>query len=166
MLKFLFASVFIFLHLGASAFMVQSNTTPPAIPNLSSGEQVISFSYLPDDIIGKWWSPDKDGQVEFFKSGGKYYGRLIWSINDKVGKPKLDDQNPTVSMRSRRLVGAEVFKDMVYKEGEYESGTAYDARSGYTYNCTAWLEGHDVLKVRGYVGFSVLGKTVTMTRVK
>ncbi|MBX7240164.1 MAG: DUF2147 domain-containing protein [Bacteroidia bacterium] len=145
---------------------MQNNGKTPLNPNPQPCDRVISFAYLPDDILGKWWSPDKDGQVEFYKHGGKYYGRLIWSIDDKVGKPKLDDQNPVVSMRNRRIVGADVFKDLVYQEGKYDLGVAYDARSGYTYSCTIWLEGKDVMKCRGYLGFSLLGKTVTMTRIK
>lgn len=152
----------------SSAFTMQNNGKTPLNPNPNPQpcDRVISFAYLPDDILGKWWSPDKDGQVEFYKHGGKYYGRLIWSIDDKVGKPKLDDQNPVVSMRNRRIVGADVFKDLVYQEGKYDLGVAYDARSGYTYSCTIWLEGKDVMKCRGYLGFSLLGKTVTMTRIK
>ena len=149
-----------------SSFTVQNNGKPELIPNSSQKQREISFKYLPDDILGRWWSPDKDGQIEFYKSGGKYFGRLIWSIDDKVGNPKLDANNPVVSMRSRRVVGMEVFKNLEYKDGKYDLGTVYDARSGYSYSCSLWLEGKDVLKVRGYLGFSMLGKTTSMTRVK
>lgn len=151
---------------------IQSNATPRPNPNPSpnpsskSVHQTVKFSFLPDDIIGTWWSPDKDGQVQFYKKNGKYFGKLVWSIHDKVGQPKLDTENPVVSMRSRRVVGVDVFTNLEYTSNKWENGTAYDARSGYSYSASVYLESKDVMKLRGYLGFSLLGKTVTMNRVK
>ena len=124
---------------------------------------------IPDDILGKWWSAAKDGQVLFSKKGGQYVGKLIWTDNpyEANGQPKLDKNNPTVAMRNKNVIGMEVFKGLVYNADEKKwEGTVYDPRSGYSYSCSLWLEGKDVLKVRGYLGFSLIGKTETMKRVK
>lgn len=128
--------------------------------------QKLCFRTLPDDILGVWWSPEKDGQIEFYKKNGKYFGKLIWSAEDRVGKPKLDSENPVESMRARRLVGADFFSNLEFVDGKWDYGLAYDPRSGYSYSCYLWLESPGVLKVRGFLGFSVLGKTVTMHKVK
>jgi len=48
-------------------------------------------------------------------------------------------------------------------KSEYEDGKIYDPPSGKTYTCKAWLE-NDKLHLRGYLGFSLLGKTVVWHR--
>jgi len=132
--------------------------------------KTMKFSYLPDDILGKWWSPEKDGKIEFYKKGNKYYGKLVWSNGplayDSKGIAKKDINNPVAAMRSQTIINSTNFKDFEYVNGKWDNGNVYDPRSGYTYSCTLWLEGKDVLKVRGYLGFSLIGKTETMTRVK
>jgi hypothetical protein len=49
-----------------------------------------------DDIIGVWYSPIKEGNVQIFKSGNKYYGKIVYLKNsvDKEGNPVLDVNNP------------------------------------------------------------------------
>lgn len=146
----------------------QINATPRPNPNPSPKpiSQTVKFSFLPDDILGVWMSPEKDGQVQFYKKNGKYFGKVVWSIHDRVGQPKLDTENPVVSMRNRRVVGIDVFSNLEYTNNKWENGTAYDARTGYTFSASLYLETKDIMKLRGYLGFSLLGKTVTMNRVK
>ncbi|MBK7099335.1 MAG: DUF2147 domain-containing protein [Sphingobacteriales bacterium] len=43
------------------------------------------------------------------------------------------------------------------------NGRIYDPESGKTYNCKMWLDDHQ-LKVRGFMGVSILGKTETFSR--
>lgn len=124
---------------------------------------------MPDALLGKWWSAAKDGQVLFSKKGGQYVGKLVWTDKpyEANGQPKLDKNNPVVAMRNKSVIGMEVFKGLVYNADEKKwEGTVYDPRSGYSYSCSLWLEGNNILKVRGYLGFSLIGKTETMTRVK
>jgi uncharacterized protein (DUF2147 family) len=45
----------------------------------------------------------------------------------------------------------------------WEDGKIYDPKNGKTYSCKMTLEGNE-LKVRGYVGFSLLGRTTVWTR--
>ena len=52
------------------------------------------------------------------------------------------------------------------KEGaEYTSGEILDPKNGKLYKCTISLESKDKLKVRGYIGFSLLGRTQYWHRV-
>jgi len=58
-------------------------------------------------------------------------------------------------------------KDFVFEEkGLWEDGEIYDPKSGKTYDCYLKLETPDKLKVRGYVGISLLGRTSKWTRAK
>ncbi len=129
---------------------------------------LIMFSMLPytmqaqDQILGIYWTPDRDGKVEFIKRGNKYYGKLIQSAN-----PKKDVNNPDPALRNTNLVGAEFVKDLVYDgKKSWENGTIYDSRSGKSYSCDITLLDNGDIKVRGYVGVSLLGQSVVFYRVK
>ena len=41
----------------------------------------------------------------------------------------------------------------------WEDGTILDPKSGKIYSCYITLEDNNTLKVRGYIGFSLLGRT-------
>jgi uncharacterized protein (DUF2147 family) len=48
----------------------------------------------------------------------------------------------------------------------WEGGSIYNPREGKTYKCKMTLENLDTLKVRGFIGISLIGKTNTWIRVK
>ncbi|PWS30353.1 DUF2147 domain-containing protein [Pedobacter paludis] len=120
-----------------------------------------------DAIVGKWLNPSGEGQIEIYKKGDKYYGKLAWLKEPNLnGKPKLDANNPAENLKKRPLLNLEILKDFVYDEGKWTDGTIYDPKSGKTYSCNMTLKGNDVLNVRGYVGISLLGRSETFRRVK
>lgn len=130
----------------------------------------VSFSALAqnkDAIVGKWLNPSGEGQIEIYKKGDKYYGKLAWMKESSLnGKPKLDSKNPDENLRKRALLNLEILKDFVYDDGKWTDGTIYDPKSGKTYSCNLSLKSTDVLNVRGYVGISLLGRSETFRRVK
>ena len=113
-----------------------------------------------DKILGVYWSPKKDAKIEIYKRGGRYFGKFIWTA-----KPRKDSKNPAESLRSRDLLGVEFLKDFKYADGAYEDGQIYDPESGKTYDCKITFAGND-LKVRGYVGISLFGRTEIFRRVQ
>jgi len=120
-----------------------------------------------DAIIGKWLNPSGEGQVEIYKKGNKFFGKLAWIKfpNDASGKPKTDAKNPEETLRSRPELGLELLKDFTFNgENVYEGGTIYDPKSGKTYSCKMTIDGKK-LKIRGYVGISLFGRTEEWTRV-
>jgi uncharacterized protein (DUF2147 family) len=44
-----------------------------------------------DQIIGKWENPDKTRQVEIFKKGELYFGKIIWLKDTENVKVKKGD---------------------------------------------------------------------------
>ena len=112
-----------------------------------------------DKIVGVYWSPKKDAKIEIFKKGAKYFGKSIW-----IESPGKDLKNPNPSLRKRDLLGTELFTNFIYKDGSYEEGKIYDPESGKTYDCKMSLDGKR-LKVRGYIGISLLGRTEMFERV-
>jgi uncharacterized protein (DUF2147 family) len=125
-----------------------------------------------DDINGEWWTPDNDGRMIFFRSEGKYFGMVSWlkRANDPVdGKPRRDKLNPDPSLRDRPLLHLILFSDFTFDaaKGKYTGGSIYDAEdSGKKYSCWLKLVDRNVLEIHGYVGFSLIGKSVFFTRVQ
>lgn len=126
-----------------------------------------------DDILGVWLNEDKDAHVEIFNQGGKYFGKIIWLKNpneDNKDTPNLDDKNENESLRSRPIMGMTLLNDFVFDgDDEWEDGEIYDPKNGKTYSCYMEFEeddNKDELKVRGYIGVSLLGRTTYWTRVK
>jgi hypothetical protein len=61
-----------------------------------------------DAIIGTWETDAKDAQMEIFKSGDYYFGKLLWGnkVVETYGKTsKKDTKNPDVKLRTRNIIG-------------------------------------------------------------
>jgi uncharacterized protein (DUF2147 family) len=52
-----------------------------------------------------------------------------------------------------------IVKDLILEDDVWEEGTILDPKSGKVYDCYINLEDANTLKVRGYLGFSFLGRT-------
>jgi uncharacterized protein (DUF2147 family) len=112
-----------------------------------------------DKIIGVYWSPKKDAKIEIYKKGDLYFGKSIWSETKRK-----DVKNPNPSLRERDLLGTELFTNFIYKDGSYADGKIYDPESGKTYDCKMSFNGKN-LKVRGYIGISLFGRTEMFERI-
>ena len=115
---------------------------------------------FPNEIIGFYWSPKKDAKVEIYLKSGKYYGKFIWAAT-----PRKDSNNPTKALQNRPILGLEFLTRFEYDDGVYDGGEIYDLETGKTYSCKMSLEGNK-LKVRGYIGISLFGRTEYFERIK
>lgn len=114
----------------------------------------------PNSIIGFYWSPKKDAKIEVYQKAGRYFGKTIW-----VATPGKDVKNPKPSLRQRELLGLELLTNFSFDDGEYEDGEIYDPATGKTYDCKMTYNG-DELKVRGYIGISLFGRTEYFQRIR
>lgn len=122
-----------------------------------------------DAIVGEWTSEEGKGHINIYRGkDGKYYGKITW-LRDATtpdGKPRLDKENPDPSLRKRPIVGLVVLRGFRYDadDEEWDQGKIYDPESGNDYSCYMELVEPGKLKVRGYVGVSLLGRTTYWTR--
>ncbi len=122
-----------------------------------------------DDILGKWMNEDKDAHIEITKRDHKYFGKVVWlkfPIDDETGKPKLDEKNPDETLRSRPALGLEILTNFIFDDGRWEDGKIYDPKKGNTYSCYMKFVEAEKIKIRGFIGLSLLGRTTYWTRVK
>lgn len=121
-----------------------------------------------DDILGIWRNPTGNGHVEIFKENGKYYGRLVWlkKTIDTDGKPFLDKNNPNKQHCNKPLLGLIMLRDFLFNNGEWTGGKVYNPDDGKEYKSYLKLKDEKTLSIRGFIGFSWIGKTLTFQRVR
>jgi uncharacterized protein (DUF2147 family) len=127
------------------------------------------FAQNADKVVGVWLTQDGDSKVTITKdSKGKFNGEITWLKEPlKEGKPKVDDKNPKKELQNRPIMGLNLLKGFVYDEddNEWVDGEIYDPKSGKTYSCLMWFDKDpNVLSVKGFIGFSLIGKEVVWTR--
>ena len=131
------------------------------------GAKVIAQN-KPDDVLGVWFNEEKTSKVLIFKEGTKYFAKIAWlkePISTKTGKPRVDDLNPDEKMHNVPMMGLVIMKNFVFDgKNEWESGTIYDPKNGKTYKCYMKFDSPGKLKIRGYIGVSILGRSTYWTK--
>lgn len=121
------------------------------------------------DVFGKWRTiDDNTGEarsvVEVFERDGKVYGKIIAITDpdkrDRVcGKCSGDDRN-------RPLIGLEILKGLEKSGDKYEDGYITDPDNGKRYKSYIELVDENTLKVRGFMGLAIIGRTQIWERVQ
>lgn len=130
------------------------------------GSQV-ALAQAAGDVLGEWLTDQGKARIEIYKENGKYNGKIVWlkEPNNPDGSPKLDVENPDDDLQKRPIMGLNLIEGFTFDDDEWVDGEIYDPESGKTYDCKMELNGNE-LEVRGYIGISMFGRTVTWTRVK
>ena len=125
-----------------------------------------------DALLGKWVTDQEKAHVEVVKEDGKYVGRIVWLKDPNYpeddiepGSPRRDRNNPDSAKRHQPIIGLVVLRDFEHAGGNsWKKGTIYDPETGKTYKCNITLAKDGSLKVRGFVGVSLIGETTVWTR--
>ena len=116
--------------------------------------------------FGHWLTEKKGVIVNLYDCDGAVCGRTVWlkKMTFKDGRPRLDAKNPDPSLRDRHWCGIEVITGVKpVSATEWEGGEVYDPKTGQTFDFDMEQRG-DTMKVRGYLGVKMLGKSETWTR--
>ncbi len=127
-----------------------------------------------DDIIGEWMTVENESTIDIQRCGNRYCGTIIWlkepnyPLDDSggmAGKVKIDRENPDKQLRNRLILNLKILTGFRYVgDNEWEDGEIYDPKSGKTYSSILTLKTPKTLNVRGYIGFSFIGRTTVWTR--
>lgn len=122
-----------------------------------------------DRICGKWISTDKNIIVQVYKDNDHFKAKIVWFQDDPTFPMEewRDKKNPDPSLRTRRILGLNVLRDLKYDPDSqsWENGMIYDAQHGKEWNASAYINNEGLLKVKGYWHFKILGHTMTFKRV-
>jgi len=125
---------------------------------------VILFSTLSaaatqNEVLGTCVNQAGDGLIEISVQDGKYVGTIVGSTDPNRTKRK-DVNNPDPKLRTRTLKGVMILGDLSYQgENEWDGGWIYDPNNGEMYQCKMTLEDKNTLAIRGFIGFSLFGRT-------
>ncbi|HRH50376.1 MAG TPA: DUF2147 domain-containing protein [Panacibacter sp.] len=119
------------------------------------------------DITGIWKTGGDDpAKIQIYAVGQKFYGKIIWLDKPVVnGKERVDIENPDKTKRTQTIVGLPILNSFEFNGSDsWNSGTIYDPKTGKTYSCTITFKDQKTIKVRGYIGISLLGRTEIWTK--
>ena len=113
-------------------------------------------------LTGIYWNEEKNAKVEIYEEQGKVFGKIIWQQN-----PRKDINNPDPALQQRELLGLIFLKDFKSNgKGTWSGGRVYSPDNGKTYKGKMWLTKEGRLKMRGYIGISMLGRTAILDRAE
>ncbi len=119
----------------------------------------------PDALLGIWFNEEKDAKIKVYKENGKFYGKIVWHKTGDGISP-YDEHNPDPELQKRKKVGLVILTDFEFHNGQWEDGEIYDPKKGKTYSCVIKLEKDGSLNVRGFIGFSLIGRTTYWTKTE
>ena len=113
-----------------------------------------------DDSTGK-----PRGMVRIYLQGGKYFGKL-----EKSFRPGAESRRCTKCTDERKdnpVIGLVIVRNMTRDEDEFTGGDILDPDNGSVYRCRFKLEdGGNKLRVRGFIGISLFGRTQVWARAE
>lgn len=133
---------------------------------------LILFSVIPalgKGLVGLWATEGGKSHIKIAPCGINFCGSIVWLAEplDEDGKIKYDVNNPKKELRNRSIIGLPLLTAFVESSevNVWEGGDIYNPEDGKTYSCTLTLLDSKTLKVRGYVGLPLFGKTQIWQRV-
>ncbi|MDC3354420.1 DUF2147 domain-containing protein [Flavobacteriaceae bacterium] len=115
-----------------------------------------------DSIEGKWVTQDDEtgkqkSEVLIYKENGKLFGKITkLLLPEDEGKKCVNCKGEN---KDQPIEGMVIINDLQLDDETWEDGTILDPKSGKVYDCLIGFEDSNTLKVRGYLGFSLLGRT-------
>ncbi|MBX9868441.1 MAG: DUF2147 domain-containing protein [Burkholderiaceae bacterium] len=123
-----------------------------------------------EDIRGIWIDHREAGKqkvaVLIEDCNGTLCGRIYWMKKPlRDGRPKTDMRNPDPALRERPLCGLRILNGFKRSEDNtWGNGQIYSPSDGNTFSSTIHLEKEGSIKIRGYIGISLFGKTLEWVR--
>ncbi|MAD98506.1 MAG: hypothetical protein CMB99_14370 [Flavobacteriaceae bacterium] len=120
-------------------------------------------------IFGKWNSFDEETNklesvIEVYEKDGKAFAKIIKIIDPERQTATCEKCKGT--KKDQPILGMEILSGLKQKGDEWSGGKILDPKNGKEYKCYIKLVEPDKLKLRGYIGFSLLGRTAYWKRAK
>lgn len=119
------------------------------------------------EVVGKWKTFDENTQqyesvIEVYQDNGKIYAKVFHIVDpEKRGATCIackDDR------KNKPILGLELMTGLKKNGNQWSGGKILDPKSGKEYKCYMELLDENTLKVRGFIGFSLFGKTAIWKR--
>lgn len=116
-----------------------------------------------DPVHGYWLTQNHKAIVEMAPCGTATCGRMVWVDS---GRSSADRDQAGHAGYARPLCGIELIGGLKRAGvGDWQDGWVYNPKNGETYGAEVHALSPYLLKVRGYLGTTLLGKSQVWTRV-
>jgi len=122
--------------------------------------------------VGRWTTIDDETKkpksvITIYEENGKLFGKI-----EKLFREPSEEQNPLCdkcegTLKNKPILGMVILRGLEKDDEEWSGGSILDPANGKTYKCKIAVEdGGKKLKVRGYIGLSLLGRTQHWVRAE
>lgn len=122
--------------------------------------------------VGRWTTIDDETKkprsvIAIYEENGKLFGKI-----EKLFREPNEEPNPVCdkcegALKNQPILGMVILKDLKKDDDEWTGGTILDPGNGKTYKAKIAVEdGGKKLKVRGYIGLSLIGRTQRWVRAE
>jgi uncharacterized protein (DUF2147 family) len=122
--------------------------------------------------VGRWTTIDDETKkpksvITIYEEGGKLFGKI-----EKLYREPNEEPNPVCdkcegALKNQPILGMVILRNLEKDDDEWSGGTILDPANGKTYKCKIAVEdGGKKLKVRGYIGMALLGRTQYWVRAE
>ena len=118
-------------------------------------------------VEGTWVNIDDEtgqakSEIELYVEQGKLYGRVLrLLLPEDQGKKCVNCKG---SDKNKPIEGLMIVRGLSRDDAAWTDGKIMDPANGKSYDCTIRLEDPNTLNVRGFLGFSFLGRTQVWKR--
>ncbi|TVZ54820.1 uncharacterized protein (DUF2147 family) [Lutibacter sp. Hel_I_33_5] len=113
-------------------------------------------------IFGKWNSKDDktgkvDSVIEVYEKDGKAFAKIV-----KIYDPERQEAVCNLcegENKNKKILGLNILTGLKKDGKEWSGGEILDPRNGKVYKCYIKLTNKNKLKIRGYIGVALFGKT-------
>jgi uncharacterized protein (DUF2147 family) len=121
----------------------------------SSGKQAFEGVWVSVDDV----SNQRKSEISLYVKDGKLYGQIArLLLEEDKGKQCAACKG---ALKDKPIEGLTIIEGLEWDGSAWTGGKILDPANGKQYSCTLTLEDNTTLKVRGYMGFSLLGRTQT-----
>jgi uncharacterized protein (DUF2147 family) len=129
----------------------------------------LSTSLTAQTVFGKWNSFDEDTNeiesvIEVYEKDGKAFAKIV-----QITDPERQEATCFKckgSRKDQKILGMNILTGLKKKKDEWSGGKILDPKNGKEYKCYIKLLDDNTLKLRGYIGFSLLGRTAIWKRAE
>ncbi len=121
-----------------------------------------------ENAVGHWQVVNSDGspggKVDTYIENGKLFGRVTEVRPGRTPKDVCDKCSG--EFKNQLILGMVNLRGFHAEGDDWVDGTVVDPENGKQYKGKIWAVDKDTLRMRGFIGISLLGRTETWTRLK
>jgi len=119
------------------------------------------------NAVGHWQVVNSDGtpggKVDTYLENGKLFGRVTEVRPGRTPRDLCDKCSG--EYKNQLILGMVILRNFHTQGDDWVEGTVVDPENGKEYKGKIWAVGNDKLRMRGFVGIALLGRTEEWVRI-